>query len=471
MQSDGLLELHWRAHGQISARIQPIPTTSKIADPARLPLGINAASIGVRRFVMAALIAAVWLAISLWLALPWAAELGGLIGSLPAWCVIAGIALAPGFMNAFQIASLLLRPRGRYVEPQDYPPVTVLIAAYNEASCIGDTLRSLAGQRYPGVVEVIVIDDGSTDGTAQVVRHTHPGVCLLTQPRNTGKAAALNRGLARTRHALVVTVDADSWLHADALRLLVREYLNGQPQTAAVAGAVFVHNTQLNWVTRLQVWDYFHGIAATKRTQAAYGGTLVAQGAFSLYRTQILRDIGGWPACVGEDIVVTWAILQRGFFVGYAEDALCFTQVPESLGKLVRQRARWARGMIEAFRHHPRIMLKRRLTTFLISWNLLFPWMDFSFTFGFIPGLALAAFGHYWLVGPVTLALIPSAVFMGAVMYRMSARVFAAQGLRVTHDLLALLGYTFAYGLINHPASLRGYLAELLGARKTWGTK
>lgn len=442
-----------------------------IAGRGQVPLGTNVASIGLRGFAVAAVIAAVWLGISLWLALSWAAELGGMIGTGPAWSIIAGIALAPGFMNAFQTASLLLRPRGKYVESQDYPPVTVLIAAYNEAANIANTLRSLASQRYAGEVEVIVIDDGSADGTAEIVRGTYPCVRLLVQPRNTGKAAALNLGLAETRHDLLVTVDADSWLHADALRLLVREYLNGQPQTAAVAGAVFVHNARSNWVTRLQYWDYLHGIAATKRTQAAYGGTLVAQGAFSLYRTEMMRDIGGWPACVGEDIVVTWAILRRGFFVGYAEDAVCFTRVPESLGVLVRQRARWARGMIEAFRHHPEILLKRRLTTFLVGWNLLFPWMDFTFTFGLIPGLVLAAFGHYWLVGPVTLALIPSAVLMGAVMYRMSARVFAAQELRIERDLLALLGYTFAYGLINHPASLRGYLAELLGARKTWGTK
>jgi biofilm PGA synthesis N-glycosyltransferase PgaC len=88
-----------------------------------------------------------------------------------------------------------------------------------------------------------------------------------------------------------------------------------------------------------------------------------------------------------------------------------------------------------------------------------------------MPGLLLACFGHYWLVGPVTLALIPSAAFIGAVMYRASARVFAAQHLPIERDLLGLVGYTLAYGLINHPASLRGYLAELLGRRKTWGTK
>jgi len=436
------------------------------------PNGTNHASVSTSKFVFALVIAATWFAISLALALSWAEDLARIIGVVPAWLIIGGIALLPGFMNVFQIASLLMRPRGQYAEPECYPPVTILIAAYNEAAHIDRTLGSLRAQRYSGEVEILVIDDGSTDATAQVVRAAAlPGLRLIQQETNDGKAAALNRGLAQAEHELIVTIDADSWLHVDALRYLVREYLNGQPQTAAVAGAVFVHNAAANWVTRLQHWDYFHSIAATKRTQSAYGGALVAQGAFSLYRKDILHDIGGWPRCVGEDIVVTWAILQRGLYVRYAEDAVCFTQVPADLPQLVRQRARWARGMFEALFHHPGILIRRRLITFLVGWNLLFLWIDLAYTFGFVPGLVLAAFGHYWLIGPVTLALIPSAALMALVMYRMSARVFAVNGLHIRHDAVALIGYMFGYGLINHPASLRGYAAELLGAPRRWGTK
>ena len=436
------------------------------------PLGTNQASIGVARFAAALAVAAAWSACSLWLALPWVSELGELIGAALAWALVFGIALAPGFMNAFQTATILMRPRGRYHRPRDYPPITLLVAAYNEAAGIAETLRSIDAQRYPAPIEVIVIDDGSRDATSDVARAAgYDWLRLLVQPHNRGKAAALNLGLAHAREELIVTVDADCRLHPDALRILVEEYLNGQPQTAAVAGAVFVQNTGSSWVTRLQHWDYFHGIAATKRTQAAFGGTLVAQGAFSLYRRSILLEIGGWPSCIGEDIVVTWAILRRGWFVGYAEDAVCFTRVPESLGGLARQRTRWARGMIEAFRHHPGILLKRRLTSVLVSWNLLFPWIDFAFTFGFIPGLVLALFGCYGLVGPVTLALLPSAAIVGLVMFRSSARVFERHQLALARDFPALIGYTLAYSLILQPASLCGYVAELVGARKTWGTK
>jgi biofilm PGA synthesis N-glycosyltransferase PgaC len=375
-------------------------------------------------------------------------------------------------MNAFVVASLLLHPRTLRGEPQHYPALTILIAAYNEAGNIGPMLRSIAAQRYPGALEVVVIDDGSTDGTAAAARAGGYGwMRLLTQPANRGKAAALNRGLAEARNDLIVTMDADSWLHPDALRLLVVEYANGPQDMRAVAGAVFVSNPHASWVTRLQHWDYFHGIAAIKRVQGSYGGTLVAQGAFSLYEKSALLETGGWPECVGEDIVVTWDIIRRGGRVGYAAEAACFTRVPESILGLVRQRVRWGRGMIEAFRHHPEILVTRRLSAFMASWNLLFPWIDFAFTFGFIPGLVLALFGNYWLVGPTTLAVVPSAILMGAVMYRLSARVFAALGLRIRRDALGFLGYTLGYNLILQPASLRGYFAEALGLRKTWGTK
>lgn len=425
-----------------------------------------------RQFATALTLAVAWTAFSLWAAWPWIGELAAALGAVLAWLLICGVALIPGCMNAFQVASLLLAGKAQpALEPARYPPLTLLIAAYNEVDSIRQTLHSIAQQRYPADIDIVVVDDGSTDGTGAAVRNCGLEVRLLTQSRNVGKSAALNRGLAAARHELIVTLDADSWLHADALRLLVREYLHGSDGMRAVAGAVFVSNPQASWAARLQYWDYMHGIAAAKRVQSAYGGTMVAQGAFSLYERQALREVGGWSECVGEDIVVTWALLKRGWTVGYAEDALCFTRVPDTLASLSRQRKRWARGLIEALRHHPGVLLQRRLATFLISWSLMFPWIDLSFTLGFIPGAVLALFGVYWLVGPATLALIPTALLLGCVMYRCSARVFAAHGLRMRRDRVAWLCYTLGYGFIMHPASVRGYAAELLGKRKSWGTK
>jgi biofilm PGA synthesis N-glycosyltransferase PgaC len=137
-----------------------------------------------------------WLWLSTWLALPWLAELSLLIGVWPAWIVIGGIALLPGFMNAFLVSTLLTAQRGPSHFVPGSPGVSVLVAAYNDAGNIAASLRSLCKTRYPGTVELIVIDDGSSDGTAAIIRTLFPQVVLIEQGHNQGKAAALNRGLA-----------------------------------------------------------------------------------------------------------------------------------------------------------------------------------------------------------------------------------------------------------------------------------
>ena len=227
-----------------------------------------------------------------------------------------------------------------------------------------------------------------------------------------------------------MTLDADSYLYRDALRNLVERYLNDPPNTRAVAGTMLVRNSRKNWVTKAQEWDYFHGIAAIKRVQSLYQGTLVAQGAFSLYERATLREVGGWADCVGEDIVLTWAMLRKGWRVGHAEDALCFTNAPDNLHQFVRQRQRWARGMMEAFRQFPDILFKPRLSTMFVWWNLLFPWLDLAYTLFFIPGIVLALFGIYWIAGPLTLALLPMALGINYMMYRVGSQMFTANGLQ-----------------------------------------
>jgi biofilm PGA synthesis N-glycosyltransferase PgaC len=429
--------------------------------------------VGVRgKFAVALFASGAWFAATLLIALPWIAELSSRIGAPLALLAIGGIALVPGFMNAFLIASLMLDRRPPRTVPSRYPAVSILIAAYNEEASIADTLRSIANQDYPGAFEVFVIDDGSRDRTASIVDACdHDWLHLLRQPHNMGKSAALNRGLAEAHFDLIVTLDADSFLYRDALRNLVERYLSDPPNTRAVAGTMLVRNSRRNWVTRAQEWDYFHGIAAIKRVQSLYQGTLVAQGAYSLYERAALREVGGWVDCVGEDIVLTWAMLRKGWRVGHAEDACCFTNAPDTLRQFVRQRQRWARGMMEAFRQFPDILLKPRLSTLFVWWNLLFPWLDLTYTVFFIPGIVLALFGIYWIAGPLTLALLPMALGINYMMYRVGSQMFASNGLRVRRNVAGFLTYAFVYSLILQPACVAGYFSELLGLRKTWGTK
>ena len=254
-----------------------------------------------------------WFVFTVWLAVPWIRDLAELASWPVALVIVGGIALVPGLMNAFLAASLLLDRRPPRRSFDQYPSISILIAAYNEEQSIRETLHSVAVQNYPGELEVLVIDDASTDTTARVVESLrYPWLRLLRQPTNLAKSAALNRGLAAAKFDLIVTLDADSYLYKDALRHLVERYLSDPPGTKAVAGTMLVRNSRQNWVTKAQEWDYFDGIAATKRMQSFYHGTLVAQGAFSIYDRQALEEIGGWAECVGEDIVLTWAMLAEG---------------------------------------------------------------------------------------------------------------------------------------------------------------
>ena len=163
--------------------------------------------------------------------------------------------------------------------------------------------------------------------------------------------------------------------------------------TVAVAGAVMIRNSRRNLLTRMQEWDYFLGIAAVKRMQGMYQSTLVAQGAFSLYRTDELRRIGGWPDAIGEDIVVTWRLMEAGDRVLTEPTAIAFTDAPTRLTHFMRQRARWARGMVEALRSVPPWHQRRLLARVVAGIDLLIPLLDIGYALIWLPGLLLAAFG------------------------------------------------------------------------------
>lgn len=411
---------------------------------------------------------------SFWYAQPWYEDLSREIGIYPAYFIITFIAIVPGFMNAFVATAMLLDKRPKVIADQHYPPVTILIAAYNEEGAIESTLSGISRQEYPASIKTIVINDGSVDKTSQIIRvlqKKNIDIELIDLKRNVGKAGALNHGLAICTTDIVISIDADSYILKDGVRNLVGRYLSDPVNTRAVAGEILIRNSRENWITKAQEWDYFLGIASIKRIQSLFQGTLVAQGAFSLYDRKTLNQLGGWPEMVGEDIVLTWKILMAGYRVGHAEDALAFTDCPNTLKKFIKQRQRWSRGLIEAFKENPLILFKPRLTTLYVWWNTMFPLMDIAFTFGFIPGLVLACFGVYWIAGPMTLSLLPMAFLLNWQMYLKGRSMFDKENLKVRANTLGFIFYVFAYGLILQPACVYGYFSELLNLKKTWGTK
>lgn len=426
------------------------------------------------KFFIACTTSIVWLLLSVWLSLTWIDDLAQLVPYWLAASIITLIAFLPGFINAFVCTALLLDERPIRKVITDYPSITILIAAYNEAAVIQKTLRSLQKQNYPSNVYIIVINDGSTDETANEVMELIPeihGLSLMNLHQNVGKAQALNRGLQEVYTEHVITIDADCHVRYNALTHIVERYLSDPPNTKAVAGAVLAGNSRQNWITKAQEWDYFLGIAASKRIQSLFQGTLVAQGAFSMYDTQVIRALGGWPNTVGEDIVLSWNLLTHGYRIGYAEDAMVFTDCPSTLKQFIRQRQRWSRGLIEAFKFNPSLALKPRFTLLFIWWNALFPLMDVAYTMAYLPGLILALFGIFWLAGPMTLALIPPSLLLGWVMYKAGRQVFDQEYLRIRTNKSGFIFYILAYGMILQPACVWGYLTELMMRQKYWGTK
>jgi biofilm PGA synthesis N-glycosyltransferase PgaC len=429
------------------------------------------------RFAITMLLALAWSVFSIWVSLPWLRDLGALSHPLLALFVLTFVAYVPGFMNAFLLGSLLLEPRRKRRRLLRYPGLSILIAAYQEEAAIAETLQGVRECGYPGPIEVLVLDDGSTDGTSAIVELCRaefvatPNIALrlLRFEENRGKALALNSGLDAARHELIVTIDGDTRLEPGSLAAIVERLLSDPADTVAVAGAVMVGNARESLVAGAQQWDYFHGIAAVKRMQALYDGTLVAQGAFSIYRRDGLVDAGGWPDTVGEDIVLTWGLLKAGHRIGYAEDAIAWTRVPVRFRDLARQRKRWARGMIEALQHHRALLFQPRLRTMFIWWNLLFITLDLTFTIAFLPGLVLALLGVYWLAGPITLLVLPLAALWHVVIYRIQTRMLKRAGVEMDRSHRGFVFFVLAYPLLMQPVSVWGYAAEMSGRNKEWG--
>jgi biofilm PGA synthesis N-glycosyltransferase PgaC len=241
------------------------------------------------------------------------------------------------------------------------------------------------------------------------------------------------------------------------------------PDTVAVAGAVFVRNSRQTLFTKAQEWDYFLGIASVKRQQGLFQGTMVAQGAFSIYRTAALREVGGWPDRIGEDIVLTWSMMREGGRVGYERTAIAFTGAPEDFRHFARQRRRWARGMIEGLREHGGALLAGgRSNIHAVMVNFVFPYIDLVYSIAFPIGIALALTGNFAIVGPMTIAVLPLNLCLSGIMFHLSRRSFEEVGLKVRRNRLGFLAYVFTYQLVMSPISVAGYTQELIRARRRW---
>jgi poly-beta-1,6-N-acetyl-D-glucosamine synthase len=424
------------------------------------------------KLLFVGLVSLSWVGFSVWLAIPWIEELGKSITVPLAAMLIAGIAIIPGYLNAHLISSLLFDKAPRLRFDLDFPDITLVVACFNEADQIEETLDYACTQDYPGNLRILVADDGSTDDTVELAK-----LCAEIDPRiqvkrfaHGGKANTLNQALMEVTTPLVATVDADTLLMPEALKRCVARLLVSPEHTVAAAGAVFVRNSRTNMLTQAQEWDYFLGIASIKRQQGLFQGTLVAQGAFSVYRTDAVKEVGGWPDAIGEDIVLTWAMMDKGAGVTYEKTAVAFTDAPETARAFAKQRRRWARGMIEGLREFgPALIKGRRAYAHSVIVDYIFPYVDLVYSIAFPVGIILAlGFQNYAIVGPLTLLVLPLNMILSGIMFKLSRDSFHEVGLRVRRNIKGFFGYLLLYQLFMSPISVVGYVQELFGAKRNW---
>lgn len=421
------------------------------------------------KFLISTTFSVLWLLTSWQLAQPWLGELAQVTGYLPAVTIIFFIALLPGFLNAHILSSVILDRPPTVNLNMEYPSISLLIAAYDEEANIADTFRAIRKQDYPGKIEIVVVDDGSSDNTIGVLESLNVQNLKIVHANHGGKARALNEGLKYINHDIVVCIDADTFLHPQALRRIVARFLTDPPDTAAVAGCVLVKNSRSTFMTRLQEWDYFTGIASAKRQQSLYQGTLVAQGAFSAFHSKVVKAHQGWPSVIGEDIVMTWSLIKSGWRIGFEPTAIGFTSAPPTVKGFYRQRKRWARGMIEGLKQHGRLVWSSsRLAAFFVGIDFIIPLIDLFYAFVFLPSVILAFFGYYYVVGPLTLLVMPFAFLIVFVMYKKQKAVFDELHLKVRQNFAGFLVYMLVYQALMSPICVIGYAQELLGMTKRW---
>ncbi|WP_246508728.1 bifunctional polysaccharide deacetylase/glycosyltransferase family 2 protein [Actinocrinis puniceicyclus] len=383
------------------------------------------------------------------------------IGALGWTIVCAGALSVLRLLLLLATARRHARRRRRPWGPPVREPVSVIVPAYNEEAGIEATIRSLLRNDYP--MEVIVVDDGSTDGTAAVAeRFALLGVRLVRQ-QNAGKPAALNTGIAHARGRLLVLLDGDTVFEPDTIRTLVQPF--SDPCIGAVSGNAKVGNRD-GLLGKWQHIEYVVGFNLDRRFQDMAGCIATVPGAVGAFRREALVDVGGVSEdTLAEDTDLTMALLRAGWRVVYEERAVAWTEAPARLGQLWRQRYRWSYGTMQAMWKHRRTVLMgggagrlgRRGLPYLLLFQVLLPLL----------APLIDVFALYGLLfGDVARML---AVWLGFLVVQLVASWYAFRLDRERRGVLLTLPLQqFVYRQVMYLVIIQSVVTAILGARLRW---
>ncbi len=266
---------------------------------------------------------------------------------------LSAIVLTMARSLVFGILAVIQKRRAKLLrfDPQFHPPVSVVIAAYNEELVIARTVESVLANGY-GELEVIVVDDGSKDRTLEVLRERfsdNPRVQILAQP-NGGKSAALNNAIGHSKYDILIAVDADTLFRKGTIEKLVRHFCDAT--VGAVSGNARVGNRG-KLLTRFQSIEYIYGFNLDRRALDLLNAITVVPGAVGAWRKDLIQWLGGFGHdTLAEDADLTMSIRRLGYKIRYEQDAIAYTEAPEDLRGLAKQRFRWAFGTLQAAWKH-----------------------------------------------------------------------------------------------------------------------
>ncbi len=382
---------------------------------------------------------------------------------------LVGLFLVPiGILTMSRVLALVVlarrQRRSAAARPPDVdfrPPVSIIVPAFNEAAGISASVRSLADSAYPDL-EVVVVDDGSTDGTAQIVRDLDHTLVRLIIQRNTGKPGALNAGIAASSNEIVVCVDGDTVFEPDTVSHLVAPF--AEPGVGAVSGNTKVINRK-GLVGGWQHLEYVMGFNLDRRMYEHLDCMPTVPGAIGAFRREVLVDLGGVSDdTLAEDTDLTMAVNRAGWRVLYAGDAIAWTEAPADLRGLWRQRYRWSYGTMQAMWKHRRAVLDREHTgigrralpymlVFQVLLPLLAPIIDLWALYGIV-------FLDPW---PVLAAWIGFNVVQAAV----AAYAFRLDG-ESLRPLWILPSQQFVYRQLMYLVVIHSLITAALGIRLPW---
>jgi biofilm PGA synthesis N-glycosyltransferase PgaC len=351
--------------------------------------------------------------------------------------------------------------------PDVYPFVSIIVPAYNEGEVIQASLSSLLELRYP-YYEIIAVDDGSADDTYEKMREfegNHYGVRVsVFRKENSGKADTLNYGIRRSRAPIVVCMDSDSRLSPESLRYAIKHFQD--PAVGAVAGNVKVINRHNIW-TKLQALEYIEGLNIVRKAQAFFRSVNVIPGPIGIFRRTAIEGTGGYDSdTFAEDFDMTVKILAGGWKINYEPKAIAFTEAPEELLDIIKQRYRWSRGILQALRKHKELLTETKgvVTTPLSLWYMIFEGLMWP---------AMNIFANLFFVWIALLYGMTKLLVMWWLLLTVLDVLIAVHAILMEREDLMLAPYAvlyrFFYILIIDVTKVFATLEELVGLDMSWG--